>query len=124
MRTKGLSKKIRASLVAVIASLSSVATSYIETGAPSDVALGALAAAVFSAIGAYVAGPDETEPVRADGVTALRELMGPSISPDTGRVVEAPDGLRAGEYTAEYTGPMTYEELRAAYQKDRDAGNV
>lgn len=67
MKTVGLSPKIRASLVAVVASASSVVTSVIETGAPSDVALGALATAVFTAVGTYIAGPGtvtESSPYR------------------------------------------------------------
>ncbi len=69
--TKGVSPKMRGAIVAVIAASSSLATSYVETGDVSRVALGALVGALFSAVGVWFGGVGNVEP---DG-ERLRQIM-------------------------------------------------
>lgn len=61
--TKGVSPKMRGAIVAVIAASSSLATSYVETGGASRVALGALVGALFSAVGVWFGGVGNVRPV-------------------------------------------------------------
>lgn len=62
MRTKGISHKMYGAILTMLASASSLATSYVETGELSKLALGALVGTVFAAIGVAIGDLGNVEP--------------------------------------------------------------